>query len=434
MTPLPHLTLQRAATVAFLAGVFLSGCGAPTATPGAEVDLTPEIATPAPTVASPPPPAAPASPLAGAIRLWVDWAPEEMSNLLALVEAFEQLHPEVAFSVAYYSPDDLLPAIEAANSADSPTLFLGPSAWGPALWRAGRIRDVGERVLPEMRERIDQAAWSQVDVDGAIIGLPIERQGQVLYRNRALVPQEAGTVTAWIDLARQRADQGIAGARLDLGFDATAGFLAACGDLRLMPSGVLTMDEATGICWLTLIQALRESGIATYGDDSDRDAFVRRQTPWLLDRSDLLADLSGEIGEADLAIDAWPVFDVTGRRLASHIWTQNAYFSSRATPADTEAAWAFVAFLLTPDAQAKLSLAGQKRHLPIVRGLQLSDARLAELALALDDGIGLPLSDHMPDLAAILERAGRSVAEQGVAPDVAWRRAQENLRTLPAGP
>lgn len=436
MTPHSKCSLRLAVWSAILAGFVLSGCRAAPDTQDQAVPAGGETAAaPAPIVGVPTAAQAAVSPLQGTIRIWVDWGPQEMSNLLALVEAFGESHPGVAFAVSYYSPGSLLPSVESMSGGkDAPALFFGPSDWAPGLWRAGLIQDIAERVLPEHREGIAQAAWSQVEVGDSVIGMPIEMQGQVLYRNRALVPQEAGTVESLVGLARQRMDQGWMGARLDLSFDSTAGFLAACGDLRLMPDGQLAMDDATGVCWLTLLQTLSATGVASYADDVDRQAFLRGQSPWLLDRSDLLAGLAAEIDEENLALDAWPIFDLTGNRLASHIWTQNAYFSAGASPRDTEAAWAFLVFLLTPEAQAKLSIAGPNRHLPVLTDVALDDSRLAELSLALEDGIGLPLADQMPDLAAVLERAGRSVAEQGVAPAVAWRRAQENLRTLPVAP
>ena len=431
-----HTPWEYFATCIVLAGLLMTACDAADESQAGELPSAHTTPTgPVPASSVPSTVAAPLAPLHGTIRVWVDWAPEEMSNLLALVESFQQSHPGVAFAVSYYSPGTLLTSVEsAAGGQDSPTLFFGPSSWGPGLWREGLVQDVAERVLPEHRQLISLAAWSQVEVGPSIIGMPIELQGQVLFRNRALLSQEAGTVGSLVQLARQRSDEGLIGARLDLGFDSSSGFLAACGDLRLTQDGQVRLDDATGVCWLTLMQALSATGVASYGDDSDRYAFLRRLSPWLLDRSDLLAELGQSLGEENLAVDAWPTFEATGRRLASHVWTQNAYFSSRAAPQDTEAAWAFLAFLLTPEAQMKLSLAGSKRHLPVVSGLPLGDSRLAELALALQDGIGLPQVDQMAVLAAILDRAGRSVAEQGVDPTVAWGRAMENLRTSPSEP
>jgi maltose-binding protein MalE len=409
-------------TIRLLPGVllalWLAGCAvAPTSTRSLAAER-PVFATPSPqtTLVSP----SPSPPLRGGVRLWLDWGPAEMTALRPLVEAFVLANPGVQFDLTYYAGAELQAAFEAATaSGQGPTILLGPDLWGPVLWHEGLIQDVSDLLAPGMREAILPLALSQVVYNDAILGVPLEMQGVVLYANRQRMTEPAGTVE---ELIRSRGAP-------DLGFDVSGSQLGSCEGTWSGDDGEPAFDGPTGLCWLNLMITLARGGPVTYNTDDDLELFEAGEVAWILDGTWNRERLADALGQGALAIDPWPINDSTGRPLAGYVWTENAYLAAGLTPADLSASWEFIRFLLTQETQTTLSDVDGAAHLPTVAGIWLTDPLMEHAATVLAQGTPFPLQADTERYRMPVERAIFAVLRQGSEPEVAIRRAATEIRS-----
>jgi maltose-binding protein MalE len=385
------------------------------ATPTAALAPTPTAAL-APTAPEPTVPEG--SPLRGVVRIWLSWDPQELESLERVVRTFQLEYPEISFEIAYFTQESLKNAFLEAETG-APTILFGPSTWGPELWERGVLLGLQDRVDRELQEAIDPAAWSQVVYRDAVIGMPLERQGVVLYRNRALVEDSAATTQTWITKAIELREGENIGLALDYGFRYSSSHIAACDGALFDENGELLLQGEAGICWLNLLSDLRQIGRVSFNSDEDLDLFLEGQAAWMFGGTWNLTRVRREVGEDRLAIDPWPVFPETGLPLRGYVWTENAYLRPTDAASDLEASWAFVRFLLSPEAQLQLADPARAGHLPALAQLELQDPFQARAEGALASGVGLPLIPNLDLYTTPLEGAVRSVAIQGANPELA---------------
>jgi maltose-binding protein MalE len=396
--------------------------------------------TPAATPTEAPTPTVPeGSPLRGVVRVWLSWDPQELESLERVVRSFQLEYPEITFEIAYFPQESLKEAfLNAGTGPSSPTLLFGPSIWGPELWVRGVLLDLQGRLGAELQQTIDPVAWSQVVYRDAVIGLPLERHGVVLYRNRAWADDPAGTTQAWREAASDLREGENVGLALDYGFRYSASQIAACDGELLDEDGGLLIQGEVGICWMNLLRDLRQVGRVTFNSDENLDLFLGGQAAWLLDGTWNIDRLRREIGEDRLVVDPWPVFSETESPLRGFVWTENVYLRPTQSASDLEASWAFVRFLLNPDAQMQLADPTAARHLPALAQLDLQDPFQMQAQRALASGVGLPLIPNLDLYMEPIEGAVRSVAIQGANPElaltIAVTKIEQALAQLEAGP
>lgn len=404
----------------------VGGCtgqpASPTATP-APTETTP---TASPIEAQTGTTAPPASDLRGEVSIWLDWGPAALATLSDLLDEFRVQHSAVSVSLTYFRPGDLRPAFdEAIRTGKQPTILIAPSAWGPSLANKKTLVDIGPRVLTELIDRLQPLAWSQASYTGTVTGLPLALQGVVLYRNRALAPQPVPDFDGWLKSARATSDKFPKESVLDFGFQYSGSQLAACGGTLLKAGGGIGFDQATGVCWLSLLARFREVGPLSFDKTFARATFASGHSPWLIGLTSDEAALRASIGNDQLVIDAWPVYPATGKRLAGFVWTENAYMIVGARPQDQDAAWALMLSLLTPEAQTRFASADGARWLPVLRSVAPGDDLLRQALAQLTAGVAMPLAADMTVYSVPLGRAVYSVAGQGGDPGVALMRATE---------
>lgn len=406
---------------ALLAASVLTGCGliAPEATATPTVPPTPTHTyvlpptTPTPTL----------SPLSGRVVIWLDWGPEEMASLVRLVSAFHEQHPRVEFSLAYFPSEELPAAFDRpAPGIASPTMVFGPDTWGPKLWRAGRIQDVSDLLAPGLRQSLLPVALQQVLYGGAVVGIPIQLEGVVLYVNREWMPGPAPDMWALIDVATQSRTT------LDYGFAFTGAFLRTCGAQLLDERGDPAFAGVGGTCWLELLRTLAMAGRVVYNSDDDLRRFAEGQAAWLIDGTWQRQFLRDSIGEQSLAINPWPVYTVTGEPLAGYIWTENAYLLEGLNPADREANWEFIRFLISLPVQQMLADPDGAAHLPVTAGVLSPDPLMSQAMAVLEKGVPYPILPEVDFYPVPMERSGYAVLRQGADLGLAQLRALSQIR------
>ena len=375
----------------------------------------PRTATPQPTATFDP-----KALMSGTVRLWLAWNPSELDSLQKVLSAFLEQYPGVSFTIAYYSENELLSALELAITADTlPTMIFGPSSWGPELWEDGQLLDLTIQLAHDPISSIDSLAWDQVNYDGAVIGLPLERQGIVLYRNRSIVAEATGTLDELVSMGQELKGAQNVGFALDFGFINSTSQVTACeGDL-FDAEGNFFLEDQVGYCWLRMMRAFRRAGRVWFNSDEDLTLFITGNSGWLIGSTLESRQLSSFEGVRDLVIDPWPMYTETGRRMAGFVWTENLYLIKGSAHDDVEATWAFARFLLSPEIQLMLSDPEGANHLPALSNLILDDALQIQMVSSLSSGVPLPLRPDLDLYFEPLEGAVRAVAIQGASPELA---------------
>ena len=358
--------------------------------------------------------------MTGTVRLWLDWNPSELESLRKVISAFLEQYPGVTIAIAYYSNDELRSDLELALTADTaPTIIFGPSSWGPELWQDGRLLDLTIQLANDPLSSIDPLAWNQVNYDGAVIGLPLERQGIVLYRNRSIVAAAAGTLDELVSMGQELKSDESVGFGLDYGFLYSASQIGVCDGDLFNAEGNLYLEDQVGYCWLRLMRTFRDAGRVWFNSDEDMTLFKEGDSGWLIESTLESRQLSSFEGVRDLVIDPWPTYSETGRRMAGFVWTENLYLIKGSSRDDVEATWAFARFLLSPEIQLILSDPEGANHLPALSNLILDDALQIQMVTSLSSGVPLPLRIDLHLYIEPLEGAVRAVAIQGASPELA---------------
>jgi len=404
----------------------LTGCSATGPVPTATAQATTPTATAAPTVT--PRQTEPVEDLPSRLSIWVAWSPQGVTALNELIRAFQSDRPGTDFAVAYVRADELRQTLEqAAAEGQLPSLFFAPSLWGPELLQAGMIRDLADQPVDQIRAIVHSLAWSQAIQGDSVLGLPVQLDGNVLYRNRELAPVPAATVEGLVESSRGFRGTQVVGMNLDYAYSTIVPFGTACGGQLIQPGSLPDLRGTLGPCWLALLQELSRAGQVAFNSDLDREAFRSGQAGWLIESTELYETLAAELGQATVAVDPWPIYEASGEQLAGFVWGENLYFRNGMEPAEIKLAWEFATFLLSAESQQTLSSPVGAGNLPVHAGSFPLVGVYGQMYQALLGGVSRPLDPPAAEIAEILERAARAVAVQGTSVEIALRRALEEL-------
>jgi hypothetical protein len=289
------------------------------------------------------------------------------------------------------------------------------------------IRDLADQPVDQIRAIVHSLAWSQAIQGDSVLGLPVQLDGNVLYRNRELAPVPAATVEGLVESSRGFRGTQVVGMNLDFEYSTIVPFGTACGGQLIQPGSLPDLRGSLGPCWLALLQELSRAGPVAFNSDLDREAFRSGQAGWLIDSTELYETLAAELGQATVAVDPWPIYEASGEPLAGFVWGENLYFRNEMEPAEIKLAWEFATFLLSAESQQALSSPVGGGNLPVHAGSFPLVGVYGQMYQALLGGVSRPLDPPAAEIAEILERAARAVAVQGTSVELALRRALEEL-------
>lgn len=399
----------------------------------AGADPTPTLEpTPVPAAGTTPTPSSLPSPspgVAGTVTLWLDWPPDKLAALERILDDYREIHPGVRIRIIFVPEGELESRFEGrAESEPAPSLIIASSRVGPEWYDAGLLTPVSQVLPPEEGLALLPLVWSQVRYEQEVIGLPLELQGTVLYRNAALAPSGAATVDDLLGQAEDLRGRGLEGASLDLGFERAAPLLRTCKGELVADEELDPVGRPVGLCWLRLLDRLGSAGSVTFDSGNDEELFREGQSAWLLGETTELQSLAEAIGQGNLKVDSWPLYQATGETLFGYVWTENLYFPAGSEDQDFEASWSFAIFLLAPESQRILSEARGVHHIPVLSSIELEDATLRETRRVLEGGLPLPDLRALEDIARELGTAVRLVAGQGGEPELALELALAEIR------
>jgi ABC-type glycerol-3-phosphate transport system substrate-binding protein len=408
--------------------IALAGCASPPSI-GDQEALQPELALPTQTPAPLPTPSqAPESSVRGEVVIWMSYNPIELESLQSAIDAFTASNPDIAFALAYYPETSILDTFQAmATSRRRPTVLIGPSRWGPELYEQGEILDLSALIDAELQEDVYPAAWAQARSDVAVLGLPLELMGVLLYRNRALAEDPPASVAEWIEDQRALAEGSGYETVLDMGFTFSGGFLTTCGGRLEKLSDRSQIWGPAGLCWLWLLNDLAIPSRPVFNSEQDFQAFINAQSPWLIDLADRRVQLRAALGAEDLAVNPWPVSSDQSMPLRGYVWTENIYIASGTSSVNQEASWAFARYMLTREAQMIMADPSGAGHLPVIASAELDDPLMVESSAMLRSGVPWPLEFTDQEFLDALETAVANVVQQGSNPVFALNFAQESL-------
>ncbi|MEJ2735140.1 MAG: extracellular solute-binding protein [Anaerolineae bacterium] len=403
----------------------ISACGpTPEPTEAPQVEPTQEEAAPEPTQeeAAPEPTQeeAPAEPsLAGTITLWHGWKESEIPALNDVIQAFQGMYPDVQFDVLYVPHEDLQGKYEtAAATGGGPSVLIGSADWGPSWYDAELVADISAMTTEEFLRTINPAALGAVRYRDALIGLPQTIKGVVMFRNTSIIPDAPATFDDLVTAAQAATTGDVVGADLEYGFFFSAAHLNGLGGLLMDENGNPLFNDEKGVEWVNLINSFQDAGPVENNNDNDVNLFKAGQAGIIIDGTWNMSGLADAIGADNLSVDPWPT------PLSGYVQTENIYLSANAEGGDKDAAWAFMEFFLSSEAQAILTEAG---HIPAVTGVEVTDPLMEQAATAFEGGTAFPVIPEMGCYWDPGNNALLSVVNEGADPAAVLQQAYNTI-------
>jgi arabinogalactan oligomer/maltooligosaccharide transport system substrate-binding protein len=321
------------------------------------------------------------------------WHSFDVAGSLALGEisaAFQRQVPGTRIELFYVPFDDLQEHyIQAVETGAGPSLMLGAGEWGPALSGRGVIADVTGVVTEELRAVINPPALQAVAYHDTLTGLPYALRGIVMFRNKAIIPEVPRTFADLVSASQAVTKGRTIGAYLEWGEMFSFAQLSACGGTLIYPNGYPGFDNPDGLCWLGLLKSFKEAGPVAFNSNDDLNRFEAGNIGVIFDGTWNMVQLSDALGE-DLAIDPWPAYQDS--HLSGYVWTDNVYLNPALEGDIRSAATAFMQYLLSQEAQARLAEVGL---IPAAQDRDIENWLIYQSAAALSGGTPFPAIPEM---------------------------------------
>ena len=374
----------------------------------------------------------------GTVTIWHSWDEPFVDVLVQIIANFKQIYPEVHFDVLYISMENLLDRyIQEASSGGGPGILLGPAEWGPMLFDSGLISDLSGMAEEDLLLSFNPAALEQVTYQGAIIGLPYNIQGVVLYRNREIIPESPDTFEDLVSLAKSSTQGDVIGADLERGFFFSGGHLNGIGGELMDNNGDPAFNDEYGVAWMDMLVDFERAGATEYQSDRDLELFTEGRVGFIIDGTWNMEALVEALGPDTLAVDPWPAYNEG--YLAGYVQGEDQFMNTNVSEENLDSVWNFMSYFVSPDAQTLLADVGL---LPAITGLQLlgelTGRQLTQAMIALAGGTAYPPVPEMAAYLAPMDIALRSVFENGTFPqealDAAENAVQASLDAMRGGP
>jgi maltose-binding protein MalE len=362
--------------------------------------------------------------VSGTVSLWHAWKEEEIVGLNEVIAAFQAKNPDVQFDVLYVPFDDLRGKYETASATGGgPSVLIGAADWGPAMYDAELLADITGLTKSIFLATINEAAMGAVQYKGALVGLPETIKGVVLYRNTSIIPEPAATYDDFVAAAQAATTGDVVGADLEYGFFFSAAHLDGIGGALLDKNGDPAFNNEMGVEWLNLLNSFKDAGPTEYYTDNDVNLFKAGQAGYVIDGTWNMTGLAEAIGAENLAIDPWPTYGEDGH-LSGYVQTENIYLNANTEGDDQMAAWKFMEFFLSSEAQAILTGIG---HIPAAIGVEINDALMLQASEAFVNGAVFPVIPEMGAYWGPMDTALQSVFNEDADPAAALELALADI-------
>jgi maltose-binding protein MalE len=386
--------------IIFIFGITTVGCQGSKAVSS----ITPTPSPPATKEPTPEPSATPIT-VQGTVSIWHSFEENQRSVLFRQIDAFQKLYPEILFDVQYIPLLDLLPAFQAATQeGGGPNILIAPAEWGPALYDQGYVTDISTLVQESLLNSLNPPAAQSGRYHNALISLPLDIKGVVLYRNQSIIRVSPATFDDMVSLAQSATKGETLGAYMERGFFYAAGHLYGLGGELMNENGEPAFnadDYRFSIAWLDLLKAFERLGPVEYNNDQDLNLFKEGRVGMIIDGTWNMQSLVDAIGQDNLAIDTWPEYK--DGHLAGFVQSENIYLTTRAQGDEAQLAWSFIESMYREEAQLSLAdvdlipagSGAMEYHL--ADKVNVNHPLIAQAMAALVDGAPYPI---LPELGA----------------------------------
>jgi maltose-binding protein MalE len=368
----------------------------------------------------------------GTIRIWHSWEETQVPALLRRIFEFNKAYPAVYFDVLYVPAIDLRLAYEqAAQEGTGPTLLIGQAEWGPDLYDKGYVADLSDSIPSDLLNTLNPAAVGAGRYKEALVSLPVDIRGVVLYRNMSRIGIAPSTFDELVSLAQDAGRGQNHGAVLDRSFFFSGAHLIGLGGKLMNSEGEPAFLDLKGLEWVSLLQAFSEAGPSVFFSDDDLTLFKEGHAGFIVDGTWNRLALADAIGEEYLAIDPWPIH--AGGSLSGFVQAESIYLSATALEEPDSVSLKFIQFFLTPDSQSAVAEVGL---IPAINGspvvlaanqIRINDRLISQAMLALSDGVTYPVIPEMRLYSSQLDIALKSIFVDGVPAELALQEAQQAI-------
>lgn len=366
----------------------------------------------------------------GTISIWHGWEDLRAQALLRTIANFQQIYPDVQFDVQYIPSIDLKNSYKNAfQQGREPTLLIGPASWGPEFFDLGMIADLSGQLPAEMVNAVNPAAMTAGSYRGAQLGLPLSIQGVVLYRNQTIIPIESTTFQDLVEFAGRATEGETIGAILDRSLYFSGGHLYGLGGSFLDSEGNPTFNSPAGLAWIGLLRDYERIGPTEYFGDGDLDLFKEGKVGLITESTARRGELAQAVGEANLAIDPWPLRE--SGTMAGFVEAELIFASPVAFEQQNQIAWLFAKTFLSSEAQTAIAQSGvipaaNASIIPSgVTRVQVDDRLTREAMLALVDGVAYPVHPAFQYYTGPLDVALSSIFFNQADPALALENAEQ---------
>ncbi len=382
--------------------------------------------------------------------LWHGWSGPARQALSSLVDEFNRQHPNgrvFAQSTPLTSmPGDLRTA---AMAGSGPHIALVPNTWLGGLARDQVIVPLDEFVPQNEQQALLPATLGgarAMDTNGQphLYGMPVSFDTLALFYNRANIDAPQNTATM-LQIAHGLSEPGATpprwGLALNLSIDTTIGYLYAFGGHVFDDTGAPVIGSAGRAGteqWLTWLRALHtDTQIMAHPDAgltlerSLKNGNVFMTFGWAHEVADYRRLWDKNMGVAPL-----PILSKTNAAPQPYVQSDVLVINSRASDAERTIALAFLQFMTSKDAQAKLLSSNVQ---PACRDVPL-DGNTPDMVAArafraeAEHGQPMPNSPNRDEVQQVLRIMQRQVLAGSATPAAAVSDAQARLQTLVGQP
>ncbi len=294
---------------------------------------------------------------------------------------------------------DLLPAFQAATQeGGGPNILIAPAEWGTALYDQGYVVDISSMATEALLNSLNPPAVQSGRYRDALISLPLDIKGVVMYRNQAIVRVSPATFDDMVSLVQSATKGEIVGAYLERSFFYSGGHLYGLGGELMKENGELAFNADNyrfGVAWLDLLKAFERLGPTEYNNDQDLNLFKEGRVGLIIDDTWNMQSLADAVGQDNLAIDAWPRYK--DGHLAGFVQSENIYLTARTQGEEAQISWLFIESMYSEEAQLSLADVGLipagsgalENHL--ADKVNVNHPLLAQAMTALVDGAPYPV-------------------------------------------
>lgn len=341
--------------------------------------------------------------LTGSATILTAWNPGQTNALQNVLDLFQKQNPDAKIETQNVPVDTLQEQYKASLAAgNAPAILIGRGDWGPALFQSQSISDLTTLASGDLLKTIQPEALQSATYQKALIGLPLDLQGVVMYRNTNIAPQAPHSYGDLALISRKASSNDQIGVYSDLGFLFSGAHLYGLGGRLMKANGDPAFNSDKGVQWLNLLQSLQKLGPVAYNTDEDLKTFSSGNTGIIFDGTWNLNQLEEAVGKDNLAVDPWPMY--SGGHMAGFLQVENLYLNPNLSEEDRKTAWALMEFLLSNRSQFLLERAG---IIPAVIGIKPTDSLHGRVMEALQGDFPLPIR---PEMQAYWDPMNRLVA------------------------